>query len=71
MEGFVEFWRPIVAFGFGRVFAFLVAKVRTNQVHFYERSEHPIGSPLDVISCNNYNQNIITPLANWCYFQLK
>ena len=50
------------------VFAFLVAKVRTNQMHFYERSEHPIGSPLDVVSCDNYNQNVIIPLANWCRF---
>ena len=53
MEGFVEFGRPIVALGFGGVFALLVGEVGSDQVHLDERPEHPVRSPLNVVRCHH------------------
>ena len=53
MECFIEFWRPIVTFGFCGMLAFLVAEVRPNHVDLYKWSEHTSRLPLQVI-CSNH-----------------
>lgn len=59
MECLVKLGRPVVTLGLGRVFAFLVAKMWTNQVDLDERPEHGRSLPLEVISGNNLDGDLV------------
>ena len=54
MEGFIELWRPVVALGLCREFAFLVTQMRADHVHLNESTEHVGSSPFQIIRSNNY-----------------
>lgn len=53
VEGFVEFWRPVVAFGFCRMLPLLVAKMWANQNDLHKWTKHAGSLPFEVISCDN------------------
>lgn len=53
MECFIVLGGPVIGFGLGGMFAFLVTQVGANQVHFNKWSEHPSRLPLESIGSHN------------------
>lgn len=49
LECFVVFWWPVVVFGLGAVFAFLVGEVRPDGVDLHKRPEHGVRLPVNVV----------------------
>ena len=55
LEAFIEHRRPVVTLGLGRLLAFLIAQVRSDDVDVDKRPKHSVRYPLDVVNSNHCN----------------